>query len=331
MAGLADTAASRASSAVRLPQARRGTREATARGNRRLLPAARAPRTGQPRTVRVACLRQPRVRRNALILATTDCVGPAAGPGWPRQLDRGAFKDVPIKDFLPILLLYAAYTLGIGLVFVLRAFNRKRELFLPGWKAAERLLKRQPIGTDHDGRNVYRSEEVLFDALGRKRPLEQPLDSLVGLLVVLAIYAVGVEVALSTNDVFDDPGGALLTFVPFGVAAFALNLWGLRRLHFRRWRQPNSAAYPMGAVRLVGCCRPTASSVLGPSGVAELVLGGLTARRCESAERIGACYRIEADAAARPRLTKVPAMDRGAAAQPHRAAYLNRGGCQGWG
>jgi len=82
-----------------------------------------------------------------------------------------------------------------------------------------------------DGRNVYRREELLFEVLGRGRPLEQPLDCFV---TALGFVGLAVAIVLVPGPVHQLPVEALI-LVTFALL-FAGPTWAFSWLLRRRWR-----------------------------------------------------------------------------------------------
>jgi hypothetical protein len=106
-----------------------------------------------------------------------------------------------------------------------RGFRRKRACLLPD-------------EDDADGRNAYRSERALFEALGRGRPTERPLDYILGAaltaLLVLAAPLLGLLAGLPFyGDAEDVPVGLMFAgYIPAIVAA----VWLWRAWRQRVWR-----------------------------------------------------------------------------------------------
>jgi hypothetical protein len=147
---------------------------------------------------------------------------------------RGALADVNVESVIGAAVAYVLYGAALAFVFVRRAFRHKRKLFYPNAAAAERP---GGAGDADDGRNVYRSERELFDALGWAKPIEAPLDQIAVALVTssiaLAILAFGIIVVKDP----DQHAGVWysLTAASLVIGVLPIRL-GLRTLGRRRWR-----------------------------------------------------------------------------------------------
>lgn len=120
------------------------------------------------------------------------------------------------------LLIYAAFLVYYLGSLLPNAFHRKRSCLL----------------SESDGRNTYRCEAELFEALGRGRPTERSLDLILGAAVAVPLFVfgpiVGVLVGLLIwDDAKDVPVLFILAgYVPGGIVTALLWLaW-----RDRRWR-----------------------------------------------------------------------------------------------
>jgi len=120
------------------------------------------------------------------------------------------------------LLVYVAFLVYYLGGLLPNAFHRKRSCLL----------------SESDGRNTYRCEADLFEALGRGRPTERSLDLILGAVVAVPLLVfgpiVGVLVGLLIwDDAKDVPVLFVLAgYIPGGIATALL--WLARR--DRRWR-----------------------------------------------------------------------------------------------
>jgi hypothetical protein len=148
----------------------------------------------------------------------------------------GLMEGVELDD--PFVLgwigLWLLYFGGFAVAILVSNFHRKRTVLYPSWKADERLRGTVKEGPD-DERNVYRSEEGLFDSLRRGRPLEQPLDFYAWTFVA-AILAWGVTMTPFLADEDGSIAEWLYVFVPVMVLYGLVVGWLGLRLRKRRWR-----------------------------------------------------------------------------------------------
>jgi hypothetical protein len=172
--------------------------------------------------------------RFATVLALFPIVVVLAGPLWG-ALSGVSFDGWKVEGTGDILMFVVW---GAGLVYYLggigpRAFRRKRALLYPGDRT-----ETADAEADDGGRNAYRCEEAVFEALGRGRPVERSLDYILGAVVVGLLFLFAPIIGLLGGMLFWGDAESVPTGLIFlgYIPSIALGIWMRRNWRRRRWR-----------------------------------------------------------------------------------------------
>jgi hypothetical protein len=174
----------------------------------------------------------------SLRLATVLALFPIAvvlfGPLWG-ALSGVSFDGWRIEGTGDIVMtaLYGAFLVYYIAGLAPKAFRRKRGLLYPGaWH--ETADAEEGDG----GRNAYRCEEAVFEALGRGRPTERSLDYILAAVVTGVLFVFGPILGLLAGvPIWGDAEDVPVPLVFLGyIPSIALAVWLRRNWRRRRWR-----------------------------------------------------------------------------------------------